>query len=135
MKEHTLALESCVERRLANSHVEGIRTLSVGGVQEGSDWWSIGMIFSSLLQVQAELILHDAAAHPVETHVKRFGALPAHVAGEDAVGGRAVGFDWRGRLWLAHLDEGRTDGNSLLAVEKIAPVLAYAAEAMTVRMV
>ena len=38
LKEHTLALESCVESRFANLHVEGIRTLSVGGVREGSAW-------------------------------------------------------------------------------------------------
>ena len=75
-------------------------------------------VFSSLLQVQSELILLDAAAHPVETHVKGFGALPAHVAGEDSVGGRAVGFDQGGRLRVAHFDEGCADGNSLLAVEE-----------------
>ena len=37
-------------------------------------------VFSSILLVQAELILLDAAAHPVETHVKGFGALLAHQA-------------------------------------------------------
>ena len=40
-----------------------------------------GKVFSSLLPVEAELVLLDAAAHPVEMHVKSFGALPAHVAG------------------------------------------------------
>ena len=78
----------------------------------------IGKVFGSLLPVQAELILLDAAAHPVETHVKGFGALLAHVAGEDAVGGRAVGLDWDGRLRVAHFDEIYADGNSLLAVEE-----------------
>ena len=78
----------------------------------------IGKIFSSLLPVQAELILLDAAAHLVETHVKGFGALPAHVAGDASVGGRAVGFDRGGRLRVAHLDEGCADRNSLLAVEE-----------------
>ena len=29
----------------------------------------IGKVFSSLLKVQAELILLDVAAHPVESHV------------------------------------------------------------------
>ena len=76
----------------------------------------IGKFFGSLLPVQAELVLLDSAAHPVETHVKGFGALPAHVAGEDSVEGCTVGFDWGGRLWLAHFDEGRADGNSLVAV-------------------
>ena len=78
----------------------------------------IGKVFSSLLPVQAELVLLYAAAHPVEAHVKIFGALPAHVAGEDAVGGRAVGLYWGGRLRVAHFDEGRADENSLLAVEE-----------------
>ena len=36
-----------------------------------------GKIFSSLLPVQAELVLLDVAAHPVEMHVKIFGALPS----------------------------------------------------------
>ena len=77
----------------------------------------IGKVFSSLLRVQAELILLDAAAHPVKSHFKGLGAFLAHVAGEDAVGGRDVGFDRGGRLWVAHFDEGCADGNSLLAVE------------------
>ena len=77
----------------------------------------IDKVFSSLLPVQAELILLDAAAHPVETHIKGFGALPAHVAVENAVGGRAVSFDWGGRLRVAHFDAGCADGNNLLAVE------------------
>ena len=78
----------------------------------------IRKIFSSLLPVQAELVLLDAAAHPVETHVKSFGAFPEHVSGEDGVGGRAVGFDRGGRMWVAHFGEGRADGNSLLAMEE-----------------
>ena len=78
----------------------------------------IGKVLSSLLPVEAELVLFDASAHPVEAHIKIFGALPAHVAGEDSVGGHAVGIDWGWRLQLAHIDEGRADGNSLLAVEE-----------------
>ena len=53
----------------------------------------IGKVFSSLLPVETELILIDAAAHTVVTHVKRFGALPVHVSGEDAVGGCAFSLD------------------------------------------
>ena len=34
------------------------------------------------------------------------------------MGGRAVGLDWDGRLWVAHFDEGFADRNSLLAVEE-----------------
>ena len=41
----------------------------------------IGKVFSYLLPLEAELVLLDAAAHPVEAYVKRFGALPKHVAG------------------------------------------------------
>ena len=32
----------------------------------------IGKFFSSLMPVEAELVLFYAAAHPVEAHVKRF---------------------------------------------------------------
>ena len=78
----------------------------------------IGKFFSSLLPVEAELVLFYAAAHPVEAHVKIFGALPAYIVGEDAVGGCAVGLDWGRRLRVAHFDEGRSDGNSLLSVEE-----------------
>ena len=35
----------------------------------------IGKIFSSLLPVEAELFLFDATSHPVEAHVKGFGAF------------------------------------------------------------
>ena len=78
----------------------------------------IGKVFGSLLPVQAGLILLDAAAHSAETHVKGFGALPAHVASEDALGGCAVGIDQGGQLRVAHFDEGCADGNSLLAIEE-----------------
>ena len=78
----------------------------------------IGKIFSSLLPVQVELVLFDAAEHPLETHIKIFGALPAHVAGEDSIGGCAVGFDQGGRLQVDHFDEGCADGNSLMSVEE-----------------
>ena len=74
--------------------------------------------FGSLLPVQAELVLLDATAHPVESHVKGIGAFPAHVAGEDAVGGCAVGLDRGGRLRVAHLGEGSAYGDSLLDVEE-----------------
>ena len=55
-------------------------------------------VFGSLMPVQAELILFDSAVHPVELHVKGLGMFPAHVAGEDAVGGCSVGLDRGGRL-------------------------------------
>ena len=58
----------------------------------------IRKVFGSLFPVQGELILFGSAAHPVESHVKGLGAFPAHVAGEDAVGGCAVGLDQGGRL-------------------------------------
>ena len=77
----------------------------------------MGKVFGSLLPVQAVLILLDAAAHKVESHVKGLGAFPSHVSGEDAVGGRAVGLDWGGRLRVAHLGEGCANGNGLMAVE------------------
>ena len=77
----------------------------------------IGRVFSSILPVQAKFILLDAAVHPVESHVRGLGEFPAHVSVEDAVGGQAVGLDWGGRLRVAHFDEGRADGNSLMDVE------------------
>ena len=78
----------------------------------------IGKVSSSLMPVQTEFFLLEVADHPVETHVKSFGALLAHVSGEDAVGGCAVGFDRGGRLRVAHFDEVCVDGNSLMAVEE-----------------
>ena len=77
----------------------------------------IGKIFSSLFSVEAKLFLFDLTLNPVEVHVKDFGAFPAHVAHENAVGGYVVSLDWSGRLWVAHFNQGRADGNSLLAVE------------------
>ena len=78
----------------------------------------IGKVFSSLSPVEAELALIYAAAHPLEENVKSFVALPAHIAGEDSVGGCAIGLDWGGRLRVAHFDEGRADGNILVAIEE-----------------
>ena len=60
----------------------------------------------------------DATLHPVEAHVKCFGAFPAHVAGEDSMGCFAVSFDWSGRLRMAHFNQGRAYGNILLDVEE-----------------
>ena len=51
-------------------------------------------------------------------HVKGFGAFPAHVASEDAVGGYVVSLDWSGRLRVKHCNQGHADGNSLLDVEE-----------------
>ena len=34
------------------------------------------------------------------------------------MGGRTVGLNWGGQLWVAHFDEARADGNSLMAVEE-----------------
>ena len=57
----------------------------------------IGKVSSYLLPVKVALVLLDAAAHPVEAYIKIFEALPAHVAGEDAVGSCAISLDWGGR--------------------------------------
>ena len=78
----------------------------------------IGKVFGSLLPVQAELVLLDVVEHPLESHAKGFGSFPEHVVSEDSVGGCAVGLDQRGRLRVAHFNEGCADGNSLLAVEE-----------------
>ena len=78
----------------------------------------ISKVFGSLLPVQAELIFFDWVAHPVELHVKGLGAFLAHVAGWDAVRGRAVGLDRGGRLRVEHISEGSEDGDGLLAVEE-----------------
>ena len=78
----------------------------------------IGKIFSSVLPVEAELFLSDATLHPVEAHVKIFGAFPAHVSCEDDMGSCVVSLDWIGRLRMSHFNQGHADGNSLLAVEE-----------------
>ena len=78
----------------------------------------ISKVFGSLLPVQVELILFDSVAHPVELHVKGLGAFPEHVAGEEAVGGPAVGLDQGGRFRVAHIGKGSADGDGLLAVEE-----------------
>ena len=54
----------------------------------------IGKIFSSLLPVEAESVRLDAAENPLAAHVKCFGAFPAHISGEDSVGGFVVSFCW-----------------------------------------
>ena len=44
--------------------------------------------------------------------------LLAHFSGEYAIGDCAVSIDWVGQLQVVHFDEGRADGNSLLAIEE-----------------
>ena len=78
----------------------------------------IGKVFSSLIPVEANFFLVGVTPHPVEAYVKCFGAFPAYVAGEDAMGFFAVGFYWSGRLRMAHFNQGCADGNSMLAVEE-----------------
>ena len=78
----------------------------------------IGNIFTSLLPVEAKLFLLDATSHPVEVHVKCFGAFTAHVSGEDAVGGCVVSLGWSGRLRMAYFNQGRADMNILFAIEE-----------------
>ena len=60
----------------------------------------------------------DATSHPVEAHVKCFGAFPAHVVGEDALGGCVFSLHWSGRLWMAYFNQGCADRNILLDVEE-----------------
>ena len=95
----------------------------------------ISKVFGSLLSVQAELIFLYSAAHPVESHVKGLGAFPAHVAGEDDVGGCAIGLDRVGWLRVAHLSESSADGAACWPLRKIATVSSSMAESMTVQMV
>ena len=78
----------------------------------------IGKVLSYLLPVEAILFLIYATPHPVEANVKSFGAFPVHAAGEDAMRGFAVSFDWSSRLRIAHFKKCCTDGNSLLDVEE-----------------
>ena len=92
-------------------------------------------VFSSFMPVQIELVLFDAEAHPVETHVKSLGALLAHVSSEDSVGGRAVGLDWGGQLWVAYVNEAVRMETVCWPLSKIAPVSASAVESMKVHMV
>ena len=78
----------------------------------------IGKVFSSLLPVEVELFLLDATPHPVEAHVKLFGSFPAHVSGEDDVGGFSLSFYWSGRFRMAYFSQGRAYGNRLLSIEE-----------------
>ena len=57
----------------------------------------MGNIFRFLLPLEADF-LFDVTLHPVEAHVKGFGAFPEYVASEDAVGGCVVSLDWIGQL-------------------------------------
>ena len=77
----------------------------------------ISKILSYLLPIEAKLFLFDAASYPVEVQVQVFGAFPAHVSGEDAVGGFVVSINWGGRLRMDHSNQGRVDGNRFMAVE------------------
>ena len=99
-------------------HVEGIRTLSVGGVWERNAWRSNWQGFRFPSASTGRINFFNAAVHLVESHVKGLGAFTAHVAGEDAIGGCSVGLDRGGRLQVAHLGEGCADRNGLLAVEE-----------------
>ena len=93
-----------------------------------------GKVFSSLLPVEAELVLFYAVAHPVEAHVKIFGALTAHVAVRmpwDVALSVLIGVGGCG--WTISMSAVRM-GTSCLPLRNIAPVSASAAEAMTVRM-
>ena len=58
----------------------------------------------------------DVTLHPIDAHVKCFGLFLAHVAGEDSVRGCVLSLDQSGRLQMARFNQGRTNGNSLLAV-------------------
>ena len=78
----------------------------------------IGKFFSFLLPVEANFFPLDVTLHPVEAHDKCFGAILAHADSADSVGGFVVIFDLSGRLRMAYFNQGRADGNSLLAFEE-----------------
>ena len=60
----------------------------------------------------------DATLHPVEAHVKCFGAFPAHVDSDDYLGGCVVSLYRSWRLRMTHFNQGCADGHNLLAIDE-----------------
>ena len=89
----------------------------------------IGKIFSSLLPVEAKCFLLDATLHPVEVHVKCFGAFPAYIACEDDVRGCVVSRGWPISFRVVRMATG------CWLLRKITPVSALPEDDITVRMV
>ena len=78
----------------------------------------VGHVFGPGGPENGKLALADAIAEPVETHVDGFGAALFNCVVEDAFGTFIVRLDGGGRLGVAELNEGLTDGTAVLAAEE-----------------
>ena len=65
----------------------------------------VGEIGFSGCPENLEVSLFDAIAYPVETHVDGPGALLVDGIVGDSAGGRVVGLNGRGVLWISHFVE------------------------------
>ena len=65
----------------------------------------LGVVFTksggTVLPVDEELALACAIAYTIKAHVDRFQSFLLDGVVGEAVGGRVVGLDWSGRLWVA----------------------------------
>jgi hypothetical protein len=72
----------------------------------------VAVVVFAWFPVDSELILLRGAANPIKTHVHGLGpSLFDGVVG-DTAGGRVVVFHRCGRLWVTHVDEGLTEGQT-----------------------
>ncbi len=62
-------------------------------------------VLGSWAPVVSELALGITAAEPVESHVHCLCATGLDVVGDHTKGSAVVGFDWCGRLFVAHFLE------------------------------
>ena len=70
----------------------------------------IGAVGRAAVPVDMVLVLTDAVADPVETHVHSFGAFLFDGVVGEAGGCGVVSLDWRSGLWVAEFCEGDTEG-------------------------
>ena len=60
----------------------------------------VAQVSDAGLPVDEELTLACAVANPIKAHVDRFRLFLFDGVVGEAVGGRVVNLDWRGRLWV-----------------------------------
>ena len=60
----------------------------------------VANVSDARLPVDEELTLSCAIAYPVKSHIDRFRSFLFDGVVGEAVGGRVVNLDWRGRLWV-----------------------------------
>ena len=78
----------------------------------------VSFVDAARAPVDDELALFDSVADPVETHVNGAGALLLDVLIGNATGGRVIGEDGSGILWVPHFDEDGSENEAFLGVGK-----------------